>query len=101
MKNDNLFYHPDDYDFFGSVASLFLKKASGTEGWRPIFIFSSFEYMDLKSFGIFSSIASYFADVYMDDGVILFYIEGKNNKEKNWWSYSDFDWCDMCISLRS
>ena len=32
MKNDNLFYHPDDYDFFGSVASLFLKKASGTEG---------------------------------------------------------------------
>ena len=25
----------------------------------------------------------------------------KNNKEKNWWSYSDFDWCDMCISLRS
>ena len=38
--------------------------------------------MDLKSFGIFSSIASYFADVYMDDGVILFYIEGKNNKEK-------------------
>ena len=30
--NDNLFYHPDDYDFFGSVASLFLKKASGTEG---------------------------------------------------------------------
>ena len=33
--------------------------------------------MDLKSFGIFSSIASYFADVYMDDGVILFYIEGK------------------------
>ena len=57
--------------------------------------------MDLKSFGIFSSIASYFADVYMDDGVILFYIEGKNNKEKNWCSYSDFDWCDMCISLRS
>ena len=57
--------------------------------------------MDLKSLGIFSSIASYFADVYMDDGVILFYIEGKNNKEKNWWSYSDFDWCDMCISLRS
>lgn len=57
--------------------------------------------MNLKSFGIFSSIASYFADVYMDDGVILFYIEGKNNKEKNWWSYSDFDWCDMCISLRS
>ena len=40
--------------------------------------------MDLKSFGIFSSIASYFADVYMDDGVILFYIEGKNNKEKNY-----------------
>ena len=32
MKNDNLFYHPDDYDFFGSVDSLFLKKASGTEG---------------------------------------------------------------------
>ena len=105
MKNDNLFYHPDDYDFFGSVASLFLKKASGTEGLLALiknpYLYIGFEYMDLKSFGIFSSIASYFADVYMDDGVILFYIEGKNNKEKNWWSYSDFDWCDMCISLRS
>ena len=38
--------------------------------------------MDLKSFGIFSSIASYFADVYMDDGVIYFILKEKITKKK-------------------
>ena len=65
MKNDNLFYHPDDYDFLVQVASLFLKKGIRNRRlpliknpylyrWETYIYFSSFEYMDLKSFGIFS-----------------------------------------------
>ena len=98
MKNDNLFYHPDDYDFFGSVASLFLKKASGTEGLLAL-IKNPYLYIGADLY-LFSAVLNIWI-LRVLDGVILFYIEGKNNKEKNWWSYSDFDWCDMCISLRS
>lgn len=114
MKNDNLFYHPDDYDFFGSVASLFLKKASGTEGLLAL-IKNPYLYIGGDLY-LFSAVLNIWILRVLEYSVVLpltsltyiwtmvlsyFILKEKITKKKNWWSYSDFDWCDMCISLRS
>lgn len=68
--------------------------------WRLVFDFSYFEYMDIKSYGLFSGITTYFVDLYLDNGFVLFGIKRKNNQKENRWSYIDFDRGSLCVFLK-
>lgn len=57
--------------------------------------------MDIKIFGLFGCTAAYFTNLYMDNGVILYDFEGKDNKEENRRSGFNFDWGCMCINIKS
>lgn len=89
--------------FLGATASLFLKKASGSEGILALMqnvnfylgggalsAGGSFEYLYFEVPGILRGPAADFPDLYLDNGSVLFCPERKDYRQENAWGGADF-----------